>query len=136
MDTLEEHAIPLSDCRAHGYDNAANMAGKYAGAQVKIEEQNYVAIFSPCGCHTLNLCGIDVAECLPEAITYFVTVQTIYNLFRSSPKRWKLLKTRIDCSLHGMSEASWFARLQCIKPFASHLNGIQLAVYCVTNSTC
>ena len=40
MDTLEEHTIPLSDCRAQGYDNAANMAGKYKGAPAKIEEQN------------------------------------------------------------------------------------------------
>ena len=39
MDTLEEHAIPLSDCRA-GYDNAANVAKKYEDAQAKIEEQN------------------------------------------------------------------------------------------------
>ena len=40
MDTLEEHTIPLSDCRAQGYDNAASMAGKYGGAEAKIEEQN------------------------------------------------------------------------------------------------
>ena len=78
MDTLEEHAVPLSDCRARGYDNAANMAGKYEGAQAKIEEQNSVAIFSTCGCHALNLCGNDAAECLPESITYIGTVQAIY----------------------------------------------------------
>ena len=36
--------------------------------------------------------------------------------------------TRIGCSLHGMSETSWSARLQSIKPFVSHLNGIQLAL--------
>ena len=81
-----------------------------------------------CGCHTLNLCGNDAAECLPEAITYFGTVQTIYDLFSSSPKQWELLKTHIGCSLYGMSETRWSDRLQCIKPFASHLNGIQLAL--------
>ena len=36
MDTLEECVITLIDCRAKGYDNAANMAGKYEGAQAKI----------------------------------------------------------------------------------------------------
>ena len=129
MDTLEEHAIPLSDYRAQAYDNAANMAGKYNGAQAKILEQCPMAILSPCGCHTLNLCGNDAAECLPEAITYFGTVQTIYNLFRSSPKRWELLKkNRISCFLHGMSETKWSDRLQSIKPFAVHLTGIQLAL--------
>ena len=74
MDAIEEHAIPLSDCRAQGYDNVANMEGKYKDAQAKIEEQNSVALFSPCGCHSLSLCGNDAAECIPAAITYFVTV--------------------------------------------------------------
>ena len=55
MDTLEEHAIPLSDCRAQGHNNAANMAGKYKGAHAIIEEQISVAIFSPCGCCAINL---------------------------------------------------------------------------------
>ena len=87
-----------------------------------------MAIFSPCVCHTLILCGNDTAECLPEAITYLDTVQEIYNLLSSSPKRWELLKTRIVCSLCGMSEVRWSTRLQGIKPFASHPNDIQLAL--------
>ena len=88
-----------------------------------------MSIFSPCGCHTLNLCGNDAAECLPEVITYFGTAQAIYNLFSSGPRRWELPKTCIGCSLHGMSETWWSARLQCIKPFASQLNGIQVALH-------
>ena len=87
-----------------------------------------MTIFSPCGCHALILCGNDAAEYLPEAITHFGTVQTIYNLFSFSLKQWELLKRRIGCSLHGMSDTRWSARLQCIKSFASHLNGIQLAL--------
>ena len=87
-----------------------------------------MAIFSPCGYHTHNLCGNDAAECLPEDITYFGTVQMIYNLFSSSPKWWELLKKCIGCSLHGMWETRWSDRLQSIKPFASHLTSIQLAL--------
>ena len=87
-----------------------------------------MVIFSPCGCHTLILCGNDAAGCLLEEITYFGTVRAIYNLFSSSPKRLELHKTRIGCSLHGMSETKWFATLQCVEPFASYLNGIQFAL--------
>ena len=97
-------------------------------AEAKIKKQNSEAIFSPCGCHTLNLCGNDAAECLPEEITKFGTVQTIYNLFGSSPKRWELHRTCKCCSLHGMSETWWSAGLRCIKPFSSHHNGMQLAL--------
>ena len=64
--------------------NAANMAGKYNGSQAKTQEQNSTAIFSPCGCYTLNSCGNDAPVCLPEAITYLGTVQTIYNLLMSA----------------------------------------------------
>lgn len=77
LETLKEHDIPLSDCRAQGYDNADNMAGKYKGAQARIHEQCVTALFSPCGCHTLNFCGNDAAQCISEAITYFGTVQTV-----------------------------------------------------------
>ena len=36
-ETLESHAIPLVDCTERGYDNAANMPGKYNGAQAIIK---------------------------------------------------------------------------------------------------
>ena len=81
-EALKSHAILLDDCKAQGYDNAANMSGKYHGAQAIIKEQYPTAIFSPCGCPTLNLCGNDAAECIPEASTgtYFGTIQTIYSI--------------------------------------------------------
>ena len=73
LKTLKENEIPLTDCRGQGYYNGANMVGKYKGL--------------PCGCHTLNLCGTDSAECCLEAITLFGTIQSIYTIFSSSPKR-------------------------------------------------
>ena len=57
------------------------MALKYEGALARIEEQNSVAIFSPCGCHTLYLCGSVAAARLPEPVTYLCTVQTIHNSY-------------------------------------------------------
>ena len=127
-ETLESHAIPLVDCRAQGYDNAANMSGKYNGAQAIIQKQCSTAIFSPCGCHTLNLCGNDAAECIPEAITYFGTIQTIYTLFSCSPKRWEILAKHIGCSLHGISGTRWSDRVESVKPFVAHIPGVKLAL--------
>ena len=40
------HAIPLADCRAQGYNNGANMSGKYNGARPIIKEQFPTVIFS------------------------------------------------------------------------------------------
>ena len=57
IETLESHAISLADGRAQGYDYAASMSGKYDGATAIIKKQYPTAIFSSCGCYTLNLCG-------------------------------------------------------------------------------
>ena len=69
--TLEDQDIPFTDCRAQGYDIGANISGKCNGAPAIIKEQFHTAILSPCGCHTLNFCGNNAAECIPEALEYF-----------------------------------------------------------------
>lgn len=57
LDTLKEHSININDCRGEGYDNGSNMSGKYAGVQAHVLKVNPLAVFSPCACHSLNLCG-------------------------------------------------------------------------------
>ena len=88
MITFESQAIPLADCRAQSYDNAASMPGKYNGAQAMIKEQYPTAMFSLCGWHTLNLCGNGAAECIPEAITYYANN---IHLIQLQPKEVKIL---------------------------------------------
>ena len=94
-ETFESHAIPHADCEAQSHDNVASMSGKYNCAQAIIEKQFSTAIFFRCSCHTHNLCSNDAAECIPEAVTYFGTIQVIHTLFSCSPKRWKALAKRI-----------------------------------------
>ena len=84
---LDKNNIPLDDCRGQGYDNAANMSGAYKGVQSIIKTHNPLCIYSPCGCHSLNLCGADSAECCDDATSFFSVVQSTYNLFASSPQR-------------------------------------------------
>lgn len=107
------------------------MAGKYNGAQAKILEVCSLALFSPCGCHTLNLVGNDAAECLPEAVTYFGTVQTVFNVFSSSPMRWEILLEKSGHSLHRISDTRWSARIEAVKAFAQSLPGIKRALEAV-----
>lgn len=49
--TLDEHNVPLSECRGQGYDNGSNMKGEYLGAQSCILRDNPLAIYSRCACH-------------------------------------------------------------------------------------
>lgn len=120
VEQLVKYNIPLDDCRGQGYDNGANMAGLYNGAQAIISEINPLALFSNCGAHSLNLCGANAAECCEEAITFFGMVQKTYNFFVRSPQRWEILEKHIGCSLHSTSQTRWSARVDSVKPFAKH----------------
>ena len=70
LETLQKYEIPIADCRGQGYDNAANMSGKYNGAQIHIKSINPLSLYSPCACHSLNLCGADSAKSCMEAVTF------------------------------------------------------------------
>ena len=128
LDTLQKYDIPIADCRGQGYDNAANMSGKYNGAQSHIKSINPLSQYSPCACHSLNLCGADSAKSCAEAVTIFGMVQTVYNLFSCSPQRWKILQSNIGSSLHGLSGTRWTDRVASVRPFAAHLPGIKAAL--------
>ena len=68
---LQENDIDLRNCRGQGYDNGANMAGIYRGAQAIILERNPQEMFSPSSAHSLNLCGVHAAESSPEVKSFF-----------------------------------------------------------------
>jgi len=127
-ETLKKYNILLTDCRGQGYDNGSNMKGEYNGAQSHLLKDNPYAIYSPCAAHSLNLCGVDSAECCTKAITFFGVVQKCYNVFSSSPQRWEILKKNIPGSLHGISNTRWSARIDAVKPFVNHLPGLQNAL--------
>ena len=81
---LKEHDIELKNCRGQGYDNGANMAGIYNGAQAAILEKNPLALFSSCSAHSLNLCGVHGAESSAVVKSFCGNIQRLYTLFSSS----------------------------------------------------
>lgn len=42
--------------------------------------------------------------------------------------RWEILKGSIGCSLHGLSDTRWSARIDAVKPFANNLGGLRQAL--------
>ncbi|CAG9832703.1 unnamed protein product [Diabrotica balteata] len=59
---LSKFEIILDDMRGQGYDNGANMSGKYVGLQAQILKINPRAMFLPCSAHTINLSVNDAAK--------------------------------------------------------------------------
>uniref|UniRef100_H2ZW52 DUF4371 domain-containing protein n=1 Tax=Latimeria chalumnae TaxID=7897 RepID=H2ZW52_LATCH len=115
---LEENGIDLQNCGGQGYDNGSNMAGIYKRAQAVILQKNPQAIYSLCSVHSLNLCGVHAAESSTEVKSFFGNIQKLYNLFSSSPARWKILQKAANILLHSMLQTWWSARIEAVKPLA------------------
>lgn len=124
LQLLDGLQLDFQVCVGQAYDNGSNMAGKYKGVQAVLLQHNSNCIFSSCGNHTLNLVGVDCAESCKEAMTYFGTIQQMYNLFSCSPRRWEILKQYLPVSLQGMSKTRWSARIDGVRPVAQHLDAL------------
>lgn len=66
----------------------ATMAGIHSGVQTKIREINPKALFIPSANHSLNLCGVHAFSYSPKSITFFGTLESVYNFFSGSTYRW------------------------------------------------
>nr|XP_047135424.1 zinc finger MYM-type protein 1-like [Hydra vulgaris] len=118
LNVLEENELDIKNCRGQGYDNGANVAGIYNGVQALIRQNNPQAIFIPCSAHSLNLCAVYAIESSALAKSYFENIQNLYNLFSSSPVRWKILQEETGQSLHKLSVTRWSSRIESVKPLA------------------
>src|SRR6218665_155191 len=128
LSKLAEWNIPFSDCQGQGYDNSSNMSGIHNGVQAILQRENQWALYSPCACHSLNLCGSNAAQCCPDVITYFGMVQKLFTFFSASPQRWEFLQQSLGCSLHSMSGTRWSERVDAVRPVAAHPSAIMTAV--------
>ncbi|CAL9706252.1 unnamed protein product [Knipowitschia caucasica] len=54
-DMLLRLNLPMSGLRGQTYDGAANMAGKFSGAQAMLKKEQPLALYVHCGAHCVNL---------------------------------------------------------------------------------
>lgn len=120
---LESNSIPISKCRGQGYDGAANMRGVYSGVQMKIKNQQPYAEYVHCASHNLNLILQDSCNHVEEIRNYYDQIQTIYNFFGHSIKRWNLLicmqnstlvQKQKRYTLKTLSSTRWSSRFQTV----------------------
>ena len=121
MKKLEQDGLPLTECRGQCYDNGANMAGVYKGVQAQILKMNGHARFVPCAAHTLNLVGVHAASVSTMMVTFFGTVQAIFNFFSASTSRWQQLMTVANISLKSHSDTRWTSRAAAVNSLHEQL---------------
>jgi len=66
LDVLLRLNIPVSCLRDQTYDGAANMAGKFSGAQAVLKKEQPLELYVHCGAHCVNL----ITQCACSALPY------------------------------------------------------------------
>ncbi|KAJ1135890.1 hypothetical protein NDU88_002319 [Pleurodeles waltl] len=100
-DVLCRHGLSLSNLRAQTYDGAANMAGKYHGAQALIRQEQPLALYVHCGAHCTNLvmqAAAHKCSIMEDALLY---VQELGNLFGQSLTCRTIFSDLIQHSIEG-----------------------------------
>lgn len=132
---IRNWGLDLQLCRGQACDNASNMSGKFNGVQSRILSETPQAYFSPCGAHSLNLCGVHAMEVNVEMKSYFGNVQKLYKTFALSPSRWKILQTTANISLHSVSTTRWSARVDAVRPLVKRYSNIFYALVKISEET-
>ena len=96
LSLIESHELDIMKIRGQSYDNASNMSGKYSGLQARIKKINSLAEYIPCTAHTLNLVAMHSVESCTEVVSFFGSLQQLYNFFSVSTRRWDILKQELN----------------------------------------
>lgn len=83
--------IDINKCRGQGYDGASVMSGVYTGVQKRIKDKVPTASYVHCCAHNLNLVISDAAKSSQKVVSFFETVQAVFNFFSVSAPRWASL---------------------------------------------
>ncbi|KAF8087514.1 hypothetical protein N665_0581s0003 [Sinapis alba] len=106
----------IDDIRGQDYDNESNMKGKHKGVQKRLVEINSRAVYTPCGCHSLNLALSDIASSSKIAVSFFGIIQHIYCLFSSSTNICDVFKEIVNgITIKPFSQIRWESRINSIK---------------------
>ena len=81
LSKLKEDNLDVWNIRGQGYDYALTMSRVPRGVQRRIIEINPKAAFMPFNNHSLNLAGVHAAASAVNAVTFFGTVERLYNFF-------------------------------------------------------
>ncbi|KAG8226744.1 hypothetical protein J437_LFUL004395 [Ladona fulva] len=124
LDKIESDGLDIQNCRGQTYDNAAVMLGKHSGVQMRIKAVNQNAQFVACSNHSLNLVGVHAASVAVDSVTFFGTMERVFNYFSSSTHRWKALTDVTGQRVKRLIETRWSSRYEAVAIIKAHYSEI------------
>ncbi len=121
LTSLAECKIDKEMMRFQTYDSAANMSGKYNGAQKKLSEKVEREItYIPCVAHGANLVNEHSSKASVLISSMYDILEAIYVFFNASTKRCKVLMDLLQevdnaLQLTNLSKTRWTARPESIE---------------------
>lgn len=102
--------------RGQGYDNGANMSGKFKGVQAHILQKNCRAFFCPCCSHTFNLVIVDAVKCNSSIVNFFDLIEAVYTFLSASTKRWGIFKSKCPkFTVKNLSTTRWESHINAVR---------------------
>ena len=123
-DVLLRLNIPISGLRGQTYDGAANMSGKYSGAQAELKRQQPLALYVHCGAHCLNLITQSACRASPLINDSLQWVHELGTLNKQSGKFKNIFSKATSSevplkSLRPLCPTRWTVRGKAIKAVLS-----------------
>jgi len=128
LNIIDEEGLDINLCRSQGYDNASTMAGVHSGVQARIKQINKKALFVPCTNHSLNLSGVHAFGNVSTCVTFFGTLESVYNFFSSSTHRWDILSETVGVTVKRLSGTRWSEHYNAVKPVMNNFQKLVIAL--------
>ena len=131
---LTNLGLDLKLIRSQSYDGAANMSGKISGLQTRVKQENDLALYVHCCAHNLNLVISDACHGCTDAVTFFGTIQKLYNFFTSSQPQHNVLENALKelgipvKRLQKQCETRWYCKYDAVKSIKETYPGLLLAL--------
>ncbi|KAM5546916.1 hypothetical protein ABKV19_001440 [Rosa sericea] len=127
--------LDIDDVRGQGYGIGSLVKGRAEGIQEKLSVINPRALYTPWGCHSLNVTLCDMVNSFSKLFSFFGSIQCIYSVFSHCTKCWQILDNNVKgLALEPLSTIRWESQLECVKAIRFHASDIREALLQVADT--